>query len=180
MLSSSRVHQVSCRGEIWTHEIPFESTVGNAKRYRPVQINMAFTSVFRLPLLASLPIPALVTCLIPIITDLGKVQKESTRVNTTCLHANHTHERFDSVTTAIANVNLLEHIPSRLVRIPIALDPRAYLARPRSHGTMATEFPPPKVKAIVEEVTTLLKERKETVSVAETVGVVPPEDLWAG
>jgi hypothetical protein len=33
----------------------------------------------------------------------------------------------------------------------------------------ASVFPPPQVRAIVNEVATLLKERKETVSVAETV-----------
>jgi hypothetical protein len=34
---------------------------------------------------------------------------------------------------------------------------------------MAQEFPPEKVRAIVAEVASLLRERKETVSVAETV-----------
>jgi hypothetical protein len=34
---------------------------------------------------------------------------------------------------------------------------------------MANDFPPEKVRAIVSEVAMLLKERKETVSVAETV-----------
>ncbi|KAG0652317.1 hypothetical protein D0Z07_0932 [Hyphodiscus hymeniophilus] len=34
---------------------------------------------------------------------------------------------------------------------------------------MAKEFPPEKVRAIVNEVATLLKDKKETVSVAETV-----------
>jgi hypothetical protein len=34
---------------------------------------------------------------------------------------------------------------------------------------MTNEFPPAKVRAIVSEVATLLKEKKETVSVAETV-----------
>jgi hypothetical protein len=33
----------------------------------------------------------------------------------------------------------------------------------------ASEFPPEKVRAVVSEVASLLKERKETVSVAETV-----------
>ena len=36
----------------------------------------------------------------------------------------------------------------------------------------AKEFPPEKVRAIVSEVASLLKERKESVSVAETVGVL--------
>jgi hypothetical protein len=35
------------------------------------------------------------------------------------------------------------------------------------------EFPPLQVRAIVNEVAALLKERKETVSVAETVRPVP-------
>lgn len=35
------------------------------------------------------------------------------------------------------------------------------------------EFPPGQVRAIVSEVAALLKERKETVSVAETVRSVP-------
>ena len=34
---------------------------------------------------------------------------------------------------------------------------------------MANDFPPEKVRAIVAEVASLLKEKKETVSVAETV-----------
>lgn len=38
--------------------------------------------------------------------------------------------------------------------------------------TMAKEFPPEKVRSIVDEVAKLLKERKETVSVAETVSPV--------
>jgi hypothetical protein len=38
-----------------------------------------------------------------------------------------------------------------------------------STNTMAQEFPPEKVRAVVSEVATLLKEKKETVSVAETV-----------
>jgi hypothetical protein len=37
----------------------------------------------------------------------------------------------------------------------------------------AKEFPPDKVRAIVSEVASLLKERKESVSVAETVGQLP-------
>ena len=37
----------------------------------------------------------------------------------------------------------------------------------RSHSTMA-EFPPPALKAAAEEVATLLRDRKETISVAET------------
>jgi hypothetical protein len=36
----------------------------------------------------------------------------------------------------------------------------------------AKEFPPEKVRAIVSEVASLLKERKESVSVAETVGLL--------
>lgn len=35
----------------------------------------------------------------------------------------------------------------------------------------AKEFPPEKVRAIVQEVASLLKERKESVSVAETVSI---------
>jgi len=38
-----------------------------------------------------------------------------------------------------------------------------------SQAVMSAEFPPASVKAIVSEVAALLKERKETVSVAETV-----------
>lgn len=52
-------------------------------------------------------------------------------------------------------------------------------------STMAKEFPPEKVRAIVEEVARLLKERKETVSVAETVSIDFPRieanwvaDMW--
>lgn len=37
----------------------------------------------------------------------------------------------------------------------------------------AREFPPEKVRAIVLEVAGLLKERKESVSVAETVSALP-------
>lgn len=43
------------------------------------------------------------------------------------------------------------------------------LVRFISTNKMAKEFPPEKVRAIVTEVATLLKEKKETVSVAETV-----------
>jgi hypothetical protein len=39
-----------------------------------------------------------------------------------------------------------------------------------SKMSAAKEFPPEKVRAIVSEVASLLKERKESVSVAETVG----------
>ena len=42
-------------------------------------------------------------------------------------------------------------------------------ARFVSTENMAKEFPPEKVRAIVTEVAALLKEKKETVSVAETV-----------
>lgn len=38
-------------------------------------------------------------------------------------------------------------------------------------------FPPPELKAIAKEVTELLKERKETLSVAETVGFLQCSDL---
>lgn len=41
-----------------------------------------------------------------------------------------------------------------------------------STKTMTAEFPPASVRAIVQEVAGLLKERKETVSVAETVCVI--------
>ena len=34
---------------------------------------------------------------------------------------------------------------------------------------MSSPFPPPELREIVQEVATLLKERKETISVAETV-----------
>lgn len=47
----------------------------------------------------------------------------------------------------------------------------------------AKEFPPRKVREVVVEVTRLLKERGETVSVAETVCFSPPfvfKILWSG
>lgn len=43
---------------------------------------------------------------------------------------------------------------------------------------MAKEFPPEKVRAVVAEVAKLLKERKETVSVAETVCCPPFTTLF--
>lgn len=45
---------------------------------------------------------------------------------------------------------------------------------------MSSAFPPEKVRAIVSEVAGLLKEKKETVSVAETVSVGFPriEVIW--
>lgn len=43
---------------------------------------------------------------------------------------------------------------------------------------MAKEFPPEKVRSIVSEVAALLKEKKESVSVAETV-CAPPQFLPA-
>jgi hypothetical protein len=45
----------------------------------------------------------------------------------------------------------------------------------------ANEFPPEKVRAVVSEVASLLKERKETVSVAETVycsSLISTHDLF--
>ena len=38
---------------------------------------------------------------------------------------------------------------------------------------MARSFPPTAVEGLVSEVANLLKQRKETVSVAETVGLIP-------
>jgi hypothetical protein len=47
----------------------------------------------------------------------------------------------------------------------------------KSMSMAASEFPPKAVRAIVHDVAFLLKERKETVSVAETVCTVSPFDL---
>jgi hypothetical protein len=44
----------------------------------------------------------------------------------------------------------------------------AYTSR-RTIATMASSFPPQEVRGLVQEIATLLRERKETVSVAETV-----------
>lgn len=46
-----------------------------------------------------------------------------------------------------------------------------------STGNMAKEFPPEKVRAIVSEVAALLKDKKETISVAETVSSIPSVQL---
>jgi len=44
-----------------------------------------------------------------------------------------------------------------------------HIAKSYSSANMASEFPPSSLKKIVAEVASLLKERKETVSIAETV-----------
>ncbi len=44
-----------------------------------------------------------------------------------------------------------------------------HIVQSYSSVNMASEFPPASVKKIVAEVASLLKERKETVSIAETV-----------
>jgi hypothetical protein len=59
--------------------------------------------------------------------------------------------------------NLLEYSPVRQLR-PVFIQQRF-----TSKMTSAKEFPPEKVRAIVSEVASLLKEKKESVSVAETV-----------
>lgn len=38
---------------------------------------------------------------------------------------------------------------------------------------MSTAFPPEELKQVIQEIATLLKERKETISVAETVPTHP-------
>ncbi len=45
-------------------------------------------------------------------------------------------------------------------------------------STMAKEFPPQKVRDVVAEVAKLLKEKKETVSVAETVSHNSLDNIW--
>ena len=54
-----------------------------------------------------------------------------------------------------------------------ALARKAYSSRPGSPNKltalMASDFPPAAVKPLAEEVAALLKERKETVTIAETV-----------
>lgn len=47
-----------------------------------------------------------------------------------------------------------------------------------SNMASANEFPPEKVRAIVSEVASLLKERKESVSVAETVSLCLPSHFF--
>jgi hypothetical protein len=54
-------------------------------------------------------------------------------------------------------------LPSRLTRVYLKLSVR-------TKTMLSSTFPPEELKAIVQEVATLLKERNETISVAETAG----------
>ena len=68
-------------------------------------------------------------------------------------------------------------LPSKLVRHPTLHVVKLHHLAPVS--TMASGFPPPAVHEIASQVSALLKERSESVCVAETVRSASPESFLA-
>lgn len=102
---------------------------------------------------------------IPIITNRTAPPRASTPSSTSCFNL---LTFFLQMTRVVFHRSFLKSLPNTSIKslFRISQTPSHRLF---ASSTMAHEFPPEKVRAIVTEVVKLLKERKETVSVAETV-----------